>query len=151
MGRVTVWSQQIQDNMVQAIELGNYAHVAAEYAGISKSTHYNWLKLGEKGESPYVEYLDAIKKAEAIAQVRNVGIIQEAAIKTWTAAAWFLERKHFNEWGRRERIHNELTGANGAPIEISNVDAKAALLEMLGHTVENESSATAEHSLDEHK
>jgi hypothetical protein len=136
MGRVTVWSQQIQDNMVKAIEMGNYAHVAAEYAGISKSTHYNWLKLGEKGEEPYVEYLDAIKKAEAIAQVRNVGIIQEAAIKTWTAAAWFLERKHYNEWGRRERSHIELTGANGAPIEIAQVDARAALLAMLGHEVD---------------
>jgi hypothetical protein len=135
--------------MVKAIEMGNYAHVASEYAGISKSTHYNWLKLGEQGQEPYVEYLDAIKKAEAIAQVRNVGIIQEAAIKTWTAAAWFLERKHYSEWGRRDRNQIELTGRDGAPIEISNIDAKAALLEMLGHTVENESSANAEHSSDE--
>ena len=140
MGRVTILTQQVQDKMVEAIEMGNYAPTAAEYAGIATSTHYNWLKLGEKGESPYVEYLEAIKKAEAIAEVRNVGIIQNAAINTWTAAAWYLERKHFDKWGRRERVHNELTGANGGPIELAQVDSRAALLAMLGHDVETEST-----------
>lgn len=140
MGRVTILTQEVQDRMVEAIRLGNYAPTAAEYAGIATSTHYNWLKQGEKGESPYVEYLEAIKKAEADAEVRNVALIQEAAKKTWTAAAWYLERKHFDKWGRRERIHNELTGANGAPIEIAQVDSRAALLAMLGHDVEQEST-----------
>ncbi len=128
-------TEKVQQKMVEAIEMGNYAPTAAEYAGIATSTHYNWLKLGEKGESPYVEYLEAIKKAEAIAEVRNVAIIQNAAQNTWTAAAWYLERKHFDKWGRRERVHNELTGANGGPIELAQVDSRAALLAMLGHDV----------------
>jgi hypothetical protein len=123
--------------MVQAIEGGNYAPTAAEYAGIGVSTHYDWLKKGEAGITPYAEYLEAIKKAEAVAEIRNVTLIQNAAQNTWTAAAWYLERKHYDRWGRKDRNQIELTGANGQPIEINStqVDARAALLEMLGHTV----------------
>jgi len=50
MGRVTILTEKVQHKMVEAIEMGNYAPTAAEYAGIAVSTHYNWLKLGEKGE-----------------------------------------------------------------------------------------------------
>ena len=138
MGRTTILSETIQARMVQAIEGGNYAPTAAEYAGIGVSTHYDWLKKGETGESPYAEYLEAIKKAEAVAEVRNVTLIQNAAANTWTAAAWYLERKHWDRWGKKDRNQIELTGANGQPIEINSthVDARAALLEMLGHTNE---------------
>ena len=137
MGRTTILNETIQAKMVQAIEGGNYAPTAAEYAGIATSTHYNWLKQGEAGVTPYVEYLEAIKKAEAVAEVRNVTLIQNAATTTWTAAAWYLERKHWDRWGKKDRNHLELTGANGQPIEINStqVDARAALLEMLGHTI----------------
>lgn len=137
MGRTTILTETIQARMVQAIEGGNYAPTAAEYAGIGVSTHYDWLKKGESGESPYAEYLEAIKKAEAVAEVRNVTLIQNAAANTWTAAAWYLERKHWDRWGKKDRNQIELTGANGQPIEINStqVDARTALLEMLGHTV----------------
>jgi len=137
VGRTTILTETIQARMVQAIEGGNYAPTAAEYAGIGVSTHYDWLKKGESGESPYAEYLEAIKKAEAVAEVRNVTLIQNAAANTWTAAAWYLERKHWDRWGKKDRNQIELTGANGQPIEINStqVDARTALLEMLGHTV----------------
>ena len=137
MGRTTILTETIQARMVQAIEGGNYAPTAAEYAGIGVSTHYDWLKKGESGITPYAEYLEAIKKAEAVAEVRNVTLIQNAAANTWTAAAWYLERKHWDRWGKKDRNQIELTGANGQPIEINStqVDARAALLEMLGHTV----------------
>lgn len=137
MGRTTILTETIQARMVQAIEGGNYAPTAAEYAGIGVSTHYDWLKKGESGKSPYAEYLEAIKKAEAVAEVRNVTLIQNAAANTWTAAAWYLERKHWDRWGKKDRNQIELTGANGQPIEINStqVDARTALLEMLGHTV----------------
>lgn len=140
MGRTTILNDAIQAKMVQAIEGGNYAPTAADYAGIGVSTHYDWLKKGESGETPYAEYLEAIKKAEAVAEVRNVTLIQAAAQNTWTAAAWYLERKHYDRWGRKDRNQIELTGANGRPIEINStrVDARTALLEMLGHTTTEE-------------
>jgi hypothetical protein len=125
--------------MVEAIRAGNYAPTAAEYAGIGTSTHYDWCKKGEAGVTPYVEYLEAIKKATADAEVRNVALIQQAATTTWTAAAWYLERKHFDKWGRRERTFTEITGANGGPLEV--VDARAALMGLLGHKTEVEDTA----------
>lgn len=46
-----------------------------------------------------------------------VGRIREAARapKHWTAAAWYLERKHPERWGRRRL---EITGPEGDPIEL---------------------------------
>lgn len=141
MGRVTILTEEVQDRMCEAIRLGNYAPTAAEYAGIGVSTHYQWLEKGKQGVTPYAEYAEAIKKAEADAEVRNVALIQEAAKKNWTAAAWYLERKHYDKWGRRDRNQIELTGKDGAPIEMTQVDSRAALLAMLGHVAEIENEA----------
>ena len=135
MTRQTILTPAIQDAMVNAIAAGSYAYVAADFVGISRSTHYAWLERGELGEAPFSEYLDAIRKAEAASEVRNVAIIQKAADEgDWRASITYLERKFPDRWGKRERNSIELTGANGAPIELTISDPKAVLLAMLGHT-----------------
>jgi hypothetical protein len=45
---------------------------------------------------------------------RNIKIIQRAGIKSWTAAAWWLERKHPDEFAQRGKF--EHTGKDGAPL-----------------------------------
>ncbi len=86
--------------VVQAITGGNTRDVAAEYAGVSVGTLYKWLAKARKArKGQFLEFLKAIKKAEADAVVRNVAIIQKAAQKTWQAAAWWLERKYPEDWG----------------------------------------------------
>jgi len=47
---------------------------------------------------------------------RNVGIIKTAAETTWTAAAWWLERRRPADFGKRER--HEHTGPGGAEIVV---------------------------------
>ena len=108
MGRKTKLTPEVQDLICQAIRAGNYARVAAAYAGITEATYYNWLKRGETAKSGlYFDFFEAVKKAEADAQTRNVAIIQQAAKKTWQAAAWWLERKFPNDWGKQvqEQAH----------------------------------------------
>lgn len=34
----------------------------------------------------------------------SVGVIRHAARDTWQAAAWWLERRYPDEWGRKDRI-----------------------------------------------
>lgn len=47
-GRKTKLTPEVHTQIVQYIGAGAYAHVAARAAGVSKSTYYHWLQLGEK-------------------------------------------------------------------------------------------------------
>lgn len=130
MSRTTILSEVIQNAMVEAIEAGNYASTAAESVGIGESTHYRWMKQGEEGIEPYRGYWEAIKKAEAQAEMSAVQNIQTHAAENWTASAWYLERKFPDKWGRKDKLTQEISGKDGKPIEI---DSKSLVLAMLGH------------------
>ena len=121
-------SPDTQDRFINAIKAGNYANVAAQYAGIHVATYHRYMQLGaEQTRGIYHDFREAVKEAEAEAEARAVANVQLAAQQgQWTASAWMLERKHPERWGRRER--REITGADGAPIEIaSNVDIHAVV------------------------
>jgi hypothetical protein len=82
--------------------MGNYMETAAAFAGVHKSTLYEWLKKGAKSKSGiYKEFSDAVKKALAEAEVRDVAIISQAAKESWQASAWRLERKFPDKWGKK--------------------------------------------------
>ena len=130
MSRTTILSEVIQNAMVEAIEAGNYASTAAESVGIGESTHYRWMKQGEEGIEPYRGYWEAIKKAEAQAEMSAVQNIQTHSADNWTASAWYLERKFPDKWGRKDKLTQEISGKDGKPIEI---DSKSLVLAMLGH------------------
>lgn len=106
--------------VADAIRAGNYANVAARYAGIGESTFHLWMKKGADGQEPYVEFVEAVKSAEADAEIRNMALIQQAAQNgTWQAAAWYLERRYPHRFGRRERV--EHSGPEGGPITLRGI------------------------------
>lgn len=77
-------------------------------ADIHYETFTEWMKK--------LEFSEAIKKAESSCKKRNIDMIQKASITTWQAAAWWLERKHPEEFGLRNKV--EHTGADGEPLRI---------------------------------
>lgn len=66
---------------------------AVKCIGISYETFSQWCK-----KKP--EFLEAVEKAEAKAVEYYVGIIKKAAVESWQAAAWWLERRMRAEFGR---------------------------------------------------
>lgn len=107
-GRPTKLNPELQEKICQAIRAGNYIETAAAYAGVNKSTLYDWLKRGGRAKSgKYKEFSNAVEKALAEAEVRDVFIIGKAAEENWQAAAWRLERKFPERWGRKERLRSE--------------------------------------------
>ena len=130
MSRTTILSEVIQNAMVKAVREGNYATTASEAVGIGESTHYRWMKQGQEGIEPYRGYWEAIKKAEAEAEMEAVVDIRNEGKKNWTANAWYLERKFSERWGRKDKLTQEISGKDGKPIEI---DSKSLVLAMLGH------------------
>jgi hypothetical protein len=86
-------------NILDVIRAGNYNVIAARAAGINPDTFYEWMKTRP-------DFSDAVKKAQAEGECRNVTIIAQAAQKQWQAAAWNLERKYPERWGQRQKIEH---------------------------------------------
>jgi len=87
---------------VQAMKAGAYIETASSYAGITRETLYEWLRKGAAEEAgPYRDFSDTIKKALADSELRDLSLIAKAANEQWQAAAWRLERRYPERWGRR--------------------------------------------------
>ncbi len=104
MVRPTGLTPDVQERICQAIRAGAPPETAAVYAGIGKSTYYAWMRRGERGAGPFVEFREAIKKALAEFEVRTVTLVQQAAPADWQAAMTLLERRFPDRWGRWDRV-----------------------------------------------
>jgi hypothetical protein len=113
MARPSKLTDKVCDDIVTHIKAGNYPATAAGMAGIGESTFYQWKKWGrERKSGKFVEFLEKIKKAENFGEALRVKIILESAIDkgNWQAAAWYLERRYPDRWGRRNRVEMEHSG-----------------------------------------
>jgi len=118
-GRPSKLTPELQERILQLIRKGNYIEVACAAVGIDKSTYYKWLQRGQQAKSgKYFDFFIAAKKAEREAETAFLDRIREAAFKDkdWKAAAWYLERKYPERWGRKER--HEVTGEDGGEITL---------------------------------
>lgn len=137
MARPSKLTKELIDTITLAIRAGNDKKVAAQLAGISESTYYSWLEQAKEpdAEPELLEFLESVEQAEAYAEVMRITRITQAADNgTWQAAAWWLERKHSERWGRNDKLRTEISGPNGQPIRIATTadeDARKAILEFL--------------------
>jgi transposase len=130
LGRPEKLTPETQTEIVNALATGVYIETAAATAGISKNTLYDWIRKGTRlkakeqlteGEEKYVAFSDAVKKAMADSEMRDVALIARAAQTNWTAAAWHLERKYPKRWARREFREIDMQGAvTSAKIDLSD-------------------------------
>lgn len=98
MGRPSKRTPEREARIAEALRAGNTRKAACAYGGISQSQFAEWL-------ARFHDFRDTIEKAEADAEVRAVAQIATAAqAGTWQAAAWWLERRRPDDYGRRDRI-----------------------------------------------
>jgi len=131
-GRPTKFTPENTTRILNALRGGTPIIHAAQAAGVDYSTFCRWRQRGERvGHGPYRDFRDEVKKAEADSIIRNITIVQKAALggevvtrttttkpdgtvivterkssPAWQAAAWWLERKYPNDWSRRERLEH---------------------------------------------
>lgn len=97
-GRPSKRTPEREARLLEALRAGNTRKDASLYAGIEQHTFQNWMLR-------YSHFSQAVEKAEADAVVRNVAQIAKAAqTGTWQAAAWWLERRRPDDYGRRDRV-----------------------------------------------
>lgn len=94
--------KQIGDN----ITLGMPLKFAAEAAGISEVTFYNWMNRGEsESKGQFFEFHEYIKECQSKAVQLHLKLITKAATEgAWQASAWILERRHPEEFGRKDKL-----------------------------------------------
>ena len=100
VGRRCKLTPDVTAQIVEAIEAGNRQETAARLAGIAETTLYDWMRRGEKGEVPFSQFSQAIKKARAVSETEDIKTIRQAAKRGhWQASAWRLERSLPDAWG----------------------------------------------------
>jgi len=105
--------------LLQALRGGNFREVACEWAGIPERTFRAWMQEGEAGApQSSVDFCRQVIEAEKAAEIRNVAFVMKAAEEDPKHAEWWLERKHPERWGRKER--HELTGAGGGALQVEH-------------------------------
>ena len=124
---------EVQETICHWISKGNYISRACQAAGISDETLRTWVRKDREGDEFYLEFLEALKKAEAQASVERIARIQDAAkggipikrktitrkdgsteveesyaLPQWQADAWTSERKEPQDWGQKVRVHQQI-------------------------------------------
>ena len=90
----------------QAIEMKSHGMCNADICrglGVSESAWYNWLR--DPDTKLKVALVQGLKKSEVLYKEKLLERVMGASEKPqhWTAAAWLLERKYPDEFGRTER------------------------------------------------
>jgi hypothetical protein len=138
-GRPTLLTEATTDAICQTLRVGNYLEASVRNAGLNPSTVYAWLARGrreqqrlevieadghaatpEPSERPFVEFLEAVTRAQAEAETFAVVTLRSAMSATRTAsdgsgqepdwnvreraATHYLERRHRAGWSRGEAV-----------------------------------------------
>jgi hypothetical protein len=122
--------------LLTAIEDGCYPETAAELADVGLTTFHTWMSKGEQGIPPFDLFRRAVKRAEAKAELIEVGKVRKAGENPqyWTASMTYLERRHPSRWSRRSEPaeNSKVTIQIGlaspqAPVTVIQVQAPQAL------------------------
>jgi hypothetical protein len=91
------YTPELAEHIATLVGEGTPIKFAAEACGIARTTFYEWVD-GNLTLRTLIEQ----KRAEAVRE--RVKLIQEAAKsgKQWTAACWWLERQHPEEFGLKQ-------------------------------------------------
>jgi hypothetical protein len=139
-GRPSKLTPRVLKKLTETLRSGAYRETACLYAGIDYSTFRRWEIKGEGAKiGKFREFCEAIKKAEADAEVHDLELISKAAENQWQAAAWKLERKYPAKWGRRDASKIELSGKVEGEANEQACARISALLDQL-HEAEAEES-----------
>lgn len=141
-GRPTLLTDELRDQIVTVVRAGNYLKTAAQFVGVGYSTVQGWLARGRIAadqrdtttdpdwtcpptEVPYLELLDALTHADAVAEVTAVSAWHGAMTTDWRAARDFLARRQPERWAPSAALSvstPEIARATDAAVDAALLD-----------------------------
>lgn len=127
MPKPRLLNRGLQDRLTTWIRAGNSITVACQACQISTATFRDWMARGERaaeagedvepGEVVFAEFREAVRRADDETEAALIGLISRAAKKgSWQAAAWVLERRNPERWGRPSERSNGPRAIDEAPV-----------------------------------
>lgn len=119
-GRPCLLSFGREKKLFRGIQNGLPLKHAAQLAGLSYDTVNRWKIRGEDEKSPvqFCNFCNALKRAQAVSMNRLVGSVRKAGRKDWRAAAWLLERRHSEEFGKAVEVEQKEQFKSSLPSSI---------------------------------
>ncbi|NIM50412.1 MAG: hypothetical protein GTO22_14375 [Gemmatimonadales bacterium] len=116
-GRPTILTREVLAELTRVLSSGCHIETACHFVGVSKPSMHRWVRAGQKLEADieagvpidperrereqiYLEFRHALKESIAKAEIGSLATIRNAAKEKWQAAAWILERRFPDRWGR---------------------------------------------------
>lgn len=120
--------------LLEAASRGFPHTMIAGAGGISTGTLYNWLNKGREEfealgdhEEPepfsFAAFYEAFQRAMLQTDALAIGRMKSEMEKedgAWQAAAWWLERRHPDAFGKRSETR--ITGHDGGPVRITAIE-----------------------------
>lgn len=105
MARPSKLTPEVEEKILNAVGTGSSFAGAAGYAGIDASTFHRWMQRGdpdakERADAPFRTFRRKVEQARDEAEVRDITLIAKAGKTDWRAAAWRLERRMPERYGR---------------------------------------------------
>ncbi len=129
IGHPTKLTLERQQRAVEVLEHGNYETIAANAIGVSDTTWVNWKARGRKEterlaadpdaiplvrEAPFVAFLAAITRAQAVAEEKLIELWAGHAAEDWRAAKELLARRRPDRWAARQAVAVDVTSKGEA-------------------------------------
>jgi hypothetical protein len=97
-GRFTKRTPELVTALCDVLRIGGTRTAALAHVGVDWSTFYNWLDRDP-------EFAGTVARAEADAELRYLTPVAQASQSgDWRAAAFWLERRRWQEWGPRQVV-----------------------------------------------
>lgn len=117
--------------LMKGVRAGLPYHLAAEAAGIGETTFYEW----QRGEFPRgadkdlkAHFAEDLMRAKGGSAARLMILVNNAAAEDWRAAAWILERRFPQDFGKQLL---ELSGPDGGPMQVEVSTLQRVILRAL--------------------
>jgi hypothetical protein len=112
-GRPSKYTPEVRAGILAALRVNTPRNHAAEAAGVSYETMRQWMRKGEAGDPDYVDFVQAVREAEASAfqtyheRINEAIECDEDIYKAAKLASWMLEKRDPKNYGNRQTIEHE--------------------------------------------
>jgi transposase len=117
-GRPTKLTAEVHRQVIAYVRAGAFSWVAAEAAGVSRTTFYRWLQRGDKeGRGAYHEFAEEVRQAQAQARVAAETEVRRTSPATWLRYGPGRDRPDAPGWTEQRQI----AGLDGGPVQLREV------------------------------